>query len=89
MQSPLPTLALCLFYAFFSKSLAPRLMENRKPMDLRKTLVFYNLFQTIFSTWIFYEVSSSDDAHIFLHCSQGDFKCDLFHKRKNRKLTKV
>jgi hypothetical protein len=56
MSSPVPTLALCLFYAYFSRSLAPRLMENRKPMDLRNILIFYNLFQTIFSTWIFYEV---------------------------------
>jgi elongation of very long chain fatty acids protein 7 len=57
MQSPLPTLALCIFYAYFCKSLAPRLMENRKPFGLRKTLIFYNLFQTVFSAWIFYEVS--------------------------------
>ncbi|CAO1434987.1 unnamed protein product [Diamesa serratosioi] len=59
MQSPLPTLAMCIFYAYFSKSLAPRLMQNRKPFDLRKTLVFYNLFQTLFSTWIFYEYLQS------------------------------
>lgn len=32
-------------------------MANRKPMDLRQILVIYNLFQTIFSAWIFYEVS--------------------------------
>lgn len=57
MQSPFPTLALCVFYAYFSKSLAPRIMKNRQPFDLRKTLVYYNLFQTIFSTWIFYEVT--------------------------------
>ena len=56
MQSPVPTLLLCLSYAYFCKSLAPRLMENRKPFDLRKTLVVYNLFQTVFSAWIFYEV---------------------------------
>lgn len=57
MQSPLPTLALCIFYAYFCRSLAPRLMENRKPFDLRRTLIYYNLFQTVFSAWIFYEVS--------------------------------
>lgn len=57
MQSPLPTLALCISYAYFCRSLAPRLMENRKPFDLRRTLIFYNLFQTVFSAWIFYEVS--------------------------------
>lgn len=36
----------------------PKLMANRKPFDLRNTLVAYNLFQTVFSAWIFYEVSS-------------------------------
>ena len=56
MSSPLPTIILCLSYAYFCRSLAPRLMQNRKPFDLRKTLVVYNLFQTVFSAWIFYEV---------------------------------
>ncbi|KAH8414537.1 hypothetical protein KR215_008493 [Drosophila sulfurigaster] len=54
-SSPLPTLGMCLFYAYFSKSLGPRLMANRKAMDLRKVLVYYNAIQTIFSAWIFYE----------------------------------
>lgn len=57
MSSPLPTMAICLSYAYFSKVLGPRLMENRKPFDLRRILIFYNLVQTLFSTWIFYEVS--------------------------------
>lgn len=56
MESPLPTVAMCAFYAYFSKSLGPKLMANRKAMDLRLVLVLYNLFQTVFSTWIFYEV---------------------------------
>lgn len=59
MSSPFPTLALCVFYAYFSKSLAPRLMAKRKAMDLRKVLVYYNLFQTIFSAWIVYEYLAS------------------------------
>lgn len=57
MSSPFPTLALCIFYAYFSKVLAPKLMANRKAFDLRNILVVYNLFQTVFSAWIFYEVS--------------------------------
>lgn len=56
MSSPLPSLGLCLFYAYFSKVLGPRLMANRQPFSLRKILIVYNLFQTIFSAWIFYEV---------------------------------
>jgi elongation of very long chain fatty acids protein 7 len=55
MSSPLPTLFLCLFYAYFSKVLGPKLMENRKPFELRKVLIVYNFLQTIFSAWIFYE----------------------------------
>lgn len=35
----------------------PKLMENRKPFHLKNTLIVYNLFQVIFSTWLFYEVS--------------------------------
>lgn len=33
----------------------PRLMENRKPFELRKVLIVYNFLQVLFSTWLFYE----------------------------------
>ncbi|XP_076251608.1 very long chain fatty acid elongase AAEL008004-like [Rhynchophorus ferrugineus] len=55
MSSPVPTLCICLFYAYFSKVLGPKLMENRKPFSLRNILIVYNFIQTVFSTWIFYE----------------------------------
>lgn len=57
MDSPFPTICICLFYAFFNKILMPKFMANRRPYDLRNTLIAYNLFQTVFSAWIFYEVS--------------------------------
>lgn len=56
MSSPLPTLAICLSYAYFVKVIGPKFMENRKPFDLRKTMIWYNLFQVVFSSWLFYEV---------------------------------
>lgn len=65
MSSPLPTLGICMFYAYFSKVLGPKIMENRKPLNLRGVLVVYNLIQTIFSAWIFYEVNSATYALIF------------------------
>lgn len=55
MSSPVPTLLICLFYAYFSTVIGPKLMENRKPFDLRNVLIYYNLAQTLFSAWIFYE----------------------------------
>lgn len=59
MSSPFPTLLICLSYCYFSRVLGPRLMENRKPFQLRKILIVYNLFQTLFSAWIFYEYMAS------------------------------
>ncbi|XP_055592516.1 elongation of very long chain fatty acids protein 7 [Uranotaenia lowii] len=74
MSSPLPTLGLCIFYAYFSKSLAPKIMENRKPLDLRNFLVIYNLFQTVFSTWIFYEyLQSGWWGHYSFRCQPVDY----------------
>ncbi|XP_041976153.1 elongation of very long chain fatty acids protein-like [Aricia agestis] len=55
MSSPLPTLSICLTYVFIVKFLGPKLMQNRKPFDLQNVLIWYNLFQVIFSCWLFYE----------------------------------
>lgn len=67
LSSPFPTLAICLFYAYFAKTLGPRLMENRKPFQIRKLLIVYNAIQTMFSAWIFYEVSN-EHTHIYTLC---------------------
>lgn len=55
MSSPFPTLAICLTYVFIVKVLGPKLMENRKPFELKTVLIWYNLFQVIFSIWLFSE----------------------------------
>ncbi|XP_017847078.1 elongation of very long chain fatty acids protein AAEL008004 [Drosophila busckii] len=74
LSSPLPTLCMCIFYAYFSKSLGPKLMAKRKPMDLRKVLVYYNAIQTIFSAWIFYEyLMSGWWGHYSFKCQPVDF----------------
>jgi hypothetical protein len=43
-------------------------MENRKPFQLKNTLVIYNFLQVIFSTWLFYEVSKTLWCSSFLFC---------------------
>lgn len=74
MSSPFPTLAICLSYAYFSKVLGPKLMENRKPFDLRGILITYNLLQTLFSTWIFYEYLMSGWAKDYsIRCQPVDY----------------
>jgi len=57
MSNPLPTALICATYVFTVKIAGPRIMANRKPMELRNVLIAYNLFQVIFSSWLFYEVS--------------------------------
>lgn len=56
MSSPFPTLFICLSYVYGVKVLGPKLMENRKPFQLKNVLIVYNLFQMVFSAWLFYEV---------------------------------
>ncbi|XP_012350816.1 elongation of very long chain fatty acids protein AAEL008004 isoform X4 [Apis florea] len=56
MSSPFPTLFICLSYVYGVKVLGPKLMENRKPFQLKNVLIVYNLFQMVFSAWLFYEM---------------------------------
>jgi hypothetical protein len=77
MSSPFPTLAICLSYAYFVKVLGPRIMDNRKPLNLRGVLIVYNFVQVIFSAWLFYEVTVEQRAqstHISdLHLESSKF----------------
>lgn len=74
MSSPFPTLCICLFYAYFSRVLGPTMMENRKPLVLRKILIYYNAFQTLFSAWIFYEyLMSGWGTHYSYRCQPVDY----------------
>ncbi|XP_076277733.1 very long chain fatty acid elongase AAEL008004 [Lasioglossum baleicum] len=74
MSSPFPTLAIVLCYVYFVKVLGPKLMENRKPFDLRRVMIFYNLFQVIFSTWLFNEsLVSGWGGNYSLRCQPVDY----------------
>ncbi|CAG9819055.1 unnamed protein product [Phaedon cochleariae] len=55
MSSPFYTLSICLTYVYIVKVIGPTLMENRKPFELKNVLIVYNLFQVLFSSWLFYE----------------------------------
>lgn len=53
MQSPWPTLTICLSYAYFVKVLGPSIMKNREPLQLRWFMVAYNFFMVGVSLVIF------------------------------------
>ncbi|CAO1434978.1 unnamed protein product [Diamesa serratosioi] len=75
MSSPIPTLAICLGYVYLVKVLGPKLMENRKPFHFKNSLILYNLFQVIFSTWLFYEIGFSGwlTGHYNYRCQPVDY----------------
>lgn len=54
-NGPLPVLAIIAAYVFFVKVAGPRIMANRKPFELRTTLVIYNAYNVIVSVWFFFE----------------------------------
>ncbi|XP_074605483.1 very long chain fatty acid elongase AAEL008004-like [Brevipalpus obovatus] len=53
VESPSPTIVLCLLYVYFVKILGPELMANRKPLDLRYLMMVYNFFMIILNSYIF------------------------------------
>ncbi|XP_019873198.1 elongation of very long chain fatty acids protein AAEL008004-like [Aethina tumida] len=85
MSSPFPTLAICLTYAYCVKVVGPKLMENRKPFELKRVLIFYNLFQVIFSTWLFYESSVAGWMTTYsFRCQPVDYSNDPMALRMAR-----
>lgn len=52
MKSPVPVLAILAFYLYFVLKLGPKMMENRKPFEMKWLLVAYNAYQVLFSVWL-------------------------------------
>lgn len=83
MSSPWPTLAACVCYAICARKIGPALMANRKPFELRNVLIVYNLAQTIFSAWIFYEYLASG------WWGHYDFRCQLVDYSRSPKAMRM
>ncbi|XP_022916078.1 very long chain fatty acid elongase 7-like [Onthophagus taurus] len=52
MKSPLPVVSILILYLYFVLYLGPKLMKNRKPFDLKNSLIAYNAYQVVFSLWL-------------------------------------
>eukprot|EP00092_Neocalanus_flemingeri_P041360 GFUD01045035.1.p1 GENE.GFUD01045035.1~~GFUD01045035.1.p1 ORF type:complete len:358 (+),score=65.53 GFUD01045035.1:94-1167(+) len=55
MSSIWPTTFICVAYVYVVKVLGPKFMEKRAPYEIKGILIVYNLFQTLFSFWMFKE----------------------------------
>uniref|UniRef100_A0A8C5VQ30 Elongation of very long chain fatty acids protein n=1 Tax=Microcebus murinus TaxID=30608 RepID=A0A8C5VQ30_MICMU len=58
MSSPLPQTIILGLYVYFVTSLGPKLMENRKPFELKRAMITYNFFIVLFSVYMCYELPS-------------------------------
>jgi hypothetical protein len=77
MDSPFILLSICLTYVVLVKYIGPKLMENRRPMELSSAMVYYNLGQVTFNAWLFYN---------FLKAGWGgeyNFRCEPLHEGEN------
>ncbi|XP_028852401.1 elongation of very long chain fatty acids protein 7a [Denticeps clupeoides] len=74
MASPLPQSLMIVCYIYFVLSLGPRLMENRKPFELKRILVVYNFGVVALSLHMCYEfVMAGWGTGYSFHCDLVDY----------------
>ncbi|KAG8598811.1 hypothetical protein GDO81_002746 [Engystomops pustulosus] len=71
MSSPIPQTLIIGAYIYFVTSFGPKLMENRKPFDLKGIMAVYNFFMVLFSVYMCYEFLMSGWATGY------SFQCDI------------
>lgn len=59
MGSPIPLICILTFYLLFCNYIGPYIMKDRKPFELKKTLIVYNFIQVLCSAYIVYEGAQS------------------------------
>lgn len=74
IRDPAPGLTILAAYLWFCLSWGPRYMQHRKPFQLKRTLVLYNLLQVMLSTYIFFEgLFAAWLTHYSWTCEPVDF----------------
>jgi len=56
MSSPVPSALVCIAYVYAVTILGPQLMEDRKPLNMRRTMIAYNLGMVVLSAYTALEV---------------------------------
>ncbi|XP_071452337.1 very long chain fatty acid elongase AAEL008004-like [Hetaerina americana] len=74
MGGPGPLFFILAFYIYFCNKIGPKMMENRKPFDLKPLLIIYNLAQVLFSVWLVWEGLQGGWLHHYnLKCQPVDY----------------
>ncbi|KAF5299589.1 hypothetical protein FQR65_LT09394 [Abscondita terminalis] len=82
MDSPLPLLSILIMYLYAIYFYLPNYMLNRKPYQLKTTLLAYNLFQILVCFILIYGISTSGwTTHYTFGCQEADFSNDKMSLR--------
>lgn len=73
MSSPVPQTIIIASYIYFVTTLGPRLMENRKPFDLKKPMIAYNFSIVALSLYMIYEVCHIWHSNTFSYLKKLSF----------------
>ena len=57
MSSVWPNVGLCALYYYIIRIWGPKFMKDREPYNIQTLITAYNLFQTLFSLWIFWKAT--------------------------------
>jgi len=57
MSSVWPNVGLCALYYYIIRIWGPRFMKDREPYNIQSLITAYNLFQTLFSLWIWWKAT--------------------------------
>lgn len=82
MDNPLPTFGLVGLYLSWVLVVGPMFMRDRKPFQLRQTLIVYNAFQVLLSAYMFYEHLMAGWLNLYnLKCQPVDYSDGPMSKR--------
>ena len=56
LNSPVPTVLICLTYVYLVKIWGPNYMKTRKPLNLNRFLIWYNALQVVLSAYLFVQI---------------------------------
>ncbi|XP_068980281.1 very long chain fatty acid elongase 7-like isoform X2 [Bombus flavifrons] len=86
VSGPGPLAVILVTYVYFCLSAGPRYMKDKKPYELRKTMIVYNFVQVLFSIYLFYEGLMAGWLHDYNYSCQP---VDYSDNPKSMRMAKI
>ncbi|KXJ77954.1 hypothetical protein RP20_CCG006019 [Aedes albopictus] len=83
MDNPLPTFGMIVTYLAWVLVVGPTYMRDRKPLQLTRTLFYYNLFQVLLSAYMFYEMFNL--CYVYYLSKLSEFADTVFFVLRKKK----